>query len=121
MTADFRPTVTYDKTALRIVLRDPQHIAHRQELDVVIDLDEFGDPSGIEIIGLCSALGARAAERPPVFESGDVRFSYDRESDAAAIGVDVGSGTRIRSSVPKRALAELDEQGRLSTIVVKMQ
>jgi len=121
MTLKFRPFASYENRALRVALQDPQRVTQSQELEVVIDLDEFGDPSGIEIVGLCFALGSRAAGRLSDLVTGPgVRFSYDPESDAAAIGVTVGSGTRVRKSIPKLATAGLDSDGQLVTLMVTL-
>jgi uncharacterized protein YuzE len=121
MTYEFRPFASYENRALRVALQNPEGMTRSQELEVVIDLDEFGDPSGIEVVGFCSALGSRAAGRRSDLVTGPgVRFSYDRESDAAAIGVTVGSGTRVRKSIPKRATAGLDSDGQLVTLMVTL-
>jgi uncharacterized protein YuzE len=98
---------------LRVAFRDPKSVAQSRDVEVVVDLDEFGDPCGIEVIGLRAALGIHVAEVTQLAAGRDVRFSYDHQSDSAAIGVSVGSGTRVRESVPRRATAGLDSDGHL--------
>ena len=121
MTGGFRPRVFYEAGTLRVMFRDPKQVTQSRDVDVAVDLDEFDDPSGIEVLGLCSVLGSHAADDLVDLAVGpDVRFGYDRESDAAAIGVAVGSGTRVRKSLPRRAVAGLDPDGRLVTIEIKL-
>lgn len=121
MTEGFRPRASYEGGTLRVVFRDPQRVARSHDVDVVVDLDEFSDPSGIEILGLCSVLGSNATDDLMNIAVGpDVRFGYDRESDAATIGVSVGTGTRVRKSIPRRANAGLDIEGRLVALEVKL-
>jgi len=121
MTEGYRPRASYEAGTLRVVFRDPQRVTRSHDVDVAVDLDEFSDPAGIEILGLCSALGSNAAnDLTEVAVGPDVRFGYDRESDAATIGVSVGSGTRVRKSVPRLANAGLDIEGRLVVLEVKL-
>jgi uncharacterized protein YuzE len=53
-------------------------------IELVLDLDQFGEVIGIEILSLKSLGGRKAlpAKRPPA-GSAQVEFSYDGEADAA--------------------------------------
>ena len=118
MTTTFTPRAEYKDGTLRVAFRDPRFVKQSRDVGVVVDLDEFGDPCGIEVIGLQAALGAHAAEMTQIAASQEVRFSYDGECDSAAIGVSVGSGSRVGKSVSRRATAGLDFSGRLVTVTI---
>lgn len=94
----------------------------RYEVDVVVDVDEFGNPSGVELIGLRARLGASAADQfEELTRNFDVRVSYDRDADAVAIGTGIATGSRVSGSIPRRASAWLDASGRLLSIDVPMR
>jgi uncharacterized protein YuzE len=120
MTPEFRPVASFTNGSLRIAFADPRCVSESRDLEVVVDLDEFGDPCGVEMIGMSAALGANAPVLAESLAGEEVRFSYDRESDAAAIGVSVGTGTRVRRSVPRQAVVGLDSAGRLITVAIQI-
>jgi hypothetical protein len=114
-----RPFATFSDGTLRMVFRDPAQIASLKPLEVVVELDEVGCPLGIEVIGLETQLGQGTSENLDQLVGGsDLRFSYDDESDAAIIGVAIGTGTRRAKSVPKRGTAGLDSSNRLISIEI---
>jgi hypothetical protein len=114
-----RPFATFSDGTLRVEFRDPAQIASLKPLEVVVELDEFGCPLGIEIIGLETQLGQGTSENLDQLVGGsDLRFSYDDESDAAIIGVSIGTGTRRAKSVPKRGTAGFDGSNRLISIEI---
>jgi hypothetical protein len=114
-----RPFATFSDGTLRMVFRDPAQIASLKPLEAVVELDEFACPLGIEVIGLETQLGQGTSENLDQLVGGsDLRFSYDDESDAAIIGVAIGTGTRRAKSVPKRGTAGLDSSNRLISIEI---
>jgi len=119
MNSSFRPIATIDGSALHISFRDPASKASSLPIKVVVDVDEFGSPIGVEILGCVSQIGANAIDGlVDILDRSAVRFSYDPETDAAAIGVAVGNGTRTAGSAPKQAEAFLDSSSRLVMIKV---
>jgi hypothetical protein len=114
-----RPSATFSSGTLRIVFRDPAQIASLRPLEAIVELDEFGDPLGIEVIGLEAQVSQGVSEDLDQLVVGsDVRFSYDNESDAAVFGVAISTGTRRAKSVPKRGTAGLDSSNRLVSIEI---
>ena len=119
MNSSFRPTATIDGSTLSISFRDPALKGSSRPIRVVVDVDEFGSPIGVEILGCTSQIGANAIDGlVEILDRSAVRFSYDLETDAAAIGVAVGNGTRTAGSAPKHAEAFLDSLSRLVMIEV---
>lgn len=117
MNTGFRPIAKLSESTLHIAFRDPAMKATSVTVKVVVDLDEFESPAGVEILAFEDQLGENAADGLSALVVGtNVRFSYDPEVDAAAIGVDIGTGTRTLRSVPKQAQAGLDASRRLLTI-----
>lgn len=117
MSNEFRPTASLENNGLRVAFADPKERSSSKNIDVVLDIDDSGAPCGIELLGLCATLGARAADnlrRLP--KSQTVRANYDPDSDSLTIGVSVGSGTRIRNSIPKVAMAGISQSGQLVTL-----
>ena len=114
----FRPKVTFENSILRLALRDAAVVTTR-DIEVVIDVDEFGDPSGLEIIGICEVLGENALVRlAENLDGSEIRFSYDGAIDTVALGVGIAAGSRVRESVPKLGRAGLDAEGRWVTLDV---
>jgi len=90
-----------------------------RSVEVIVHVDEFGDPSGIELIGVQTALGQRAAEQfEELARHTEVRLSYDRDADAATIGTGIAMGSRIAKSATELATARLDSTGRLVSLEV---
>ncbi len=119
MNAGFRPVAKLNESTLHIAFRDPAMKVTSVPVKVIVDLDEFESPAGVEILGFEDQIGASAADGLSALVRGtNVRFSYDPEVDAAAIGVDIGTGSRTLRSVPKQAQAGLDASRRLLTIDV---
>jgi hypothetical protein len=100
--------------------REPSTVTRWFDIDLTVDVDEFSDPSGIEVIGFSEALGRAAAGLAQVTAGSSVRFGYDEEADAAAIGVDIAGGSSVRSSIPRRGRAGLDANGRLCVLELQM-
>ena len=121
MTNAFAPTASFLDGVLIVRFREPSTVTRWFDIDLTVDVDEFGDPSGVEVIGFSEALGqAAAAGLAQVTAGSSVRFGYDEEADAAAIGVDIAGGSRVTSSIPRRGRAGLDANGRLCVLEVHM-
>src|SRR6185437_16259772 len=117
MSNEFRPTASLENNRLRVAFADPKGRSSSKNIDIVLDIDDMGAPCGIEVLGLCATLGARAADNlRQLPKSQTVRANYDPDSDSLTIGVAVGSGTRIRKTVPKVAVAGINESGQLITL-----
>jgi len=114
MKRQFQRTVTVIDGVITVLLFDPSEKERIVPLNVVLDLDESNDPVGLEIIGFRDQLGAAVTEFVPdlLDESRGIRFGYDSDSDAASIGLPIGSGARLSRSVAITASAKLDERGR---------
>jgi uncharacterized protein YuzE len=105
----FRPFAQFEAFSLLIVFRDPTTRVVSISVRVVVDLDEFGSPAGVEILNFEDQLGpGTAISIFDLISGSDVRFSYDPETDSAAIGVAVGVGTRTARSLSKTGTATLD-------------
>lgn len=118
MTAPFQPKVAFENSVLHLTLHNAA-VVTTQDIEVVIDVDEFGDPSGVEIIGICEALGENALLRlADSLDGSEIRFSYDGAIDTAALGISVAAGSRVRDSIPKLGRAGLDAEGRWVTLDV---
>ena len=73
-----QPFATFSDGTLRIVFCDPAQVAFVRPLDAIVELDEVGDPLGIEIIGLEAQLGRGSSEAFGELTIGsDVKLSYD--------------------------------------------
>jgi hypothetical protein len=118
VTSQVQPSVSWRDRALRIVFRGGAALmSGSRALEVVVDMDEFSDPAGIEILGVRATLGPCGVELlPDLLEGSDVRFGYDPETDAATIGLSIATGTRVRESIPVRATAALGLDGQLLSL-----
>ena len=115
----FRPYAKFENLSLVVVFRTPASTVLTVPIKVVVDLDEYGTPSGIEILGFEDQVGPGTANSIiNLIEGSDVRFSYDPDTDSAAIGVALGDGTRTGRSVSKTGKASLDSDKKLVTIEV---
>lgn len=80
--------------------------------DSVLDLDDFGEPIGLEILGFRSQLGALP---PPGPTDGLPRWSYDKDEDAFYVRVSDGTAPRQKTS---RGSASFDRRGAVVSLRV---
>jgi uncharacterized protein YuzE len=90
--------------------------ARRVEFDGVIDLTDFGDVVGVEVLDLRQQLRGGIVS-PPVHE-GLPRWSYDDEIDAFYIRLLDSTAPRQQ---PITGTAVLDDSGRLTALEIPIQ
>lgn len=110
----FHPSAAADEGMLTVRLFASAPI-RSVEIDCVLDLTDFGEVVGIEVLDLRRQLAGGVVELPE--PDGDVRWSYDGEIDAFYLHVADGRGQVQRSA---RARAQLDSMGRLVRMDVEL-
>ena len=83
------------------------------EVQCVLDLTDFGEVVGVEVLDLSRQLDGGTITPPP--GSGQITWSYDAEIDALYIHVADGRGQVQRSAL---ANAETDAAGRLVALTI---
>jgi hypothetical protein len=71
--AAFQPMPSYQDGVIRVEFSDPMEVHGSRDLEIIVDLDEFDDPSGIEVIGLQTQFGPRVGGTA---FSGCCKFEY---------------------------------------------
>lgn len=87
--------------------------ARSMELRCVLDLNDFGDVIGVEVLDLARQLDGGAMD--PLRRKGAISWSYDDEIDALYIHVAEGRGQVQRSAVGS---AHLDSSGRVVALAI---
>ena len=105
--SEWVPTAAIDDGVLLIQLADSD-VVNAFDIDCVVDLTEFGDVVGVEILDLRRQLSDGVVEASPV--DGQINWSYDDEFDAFYVHVIDGRGQVQRSVTGK---ARLDSEKRL--------
>lgn len=103
----FCPWAAIEKGILRVRLlgSDPMRSL---DIDCVLDLTDFDEVVGIEVLDLTRQLAGGTVAPPG--QASSIRWSYDAEMDALYLHVADGRGQAQRSS---RARGQLDAGGRL--------
>ena len=80
--------------------------------DCTIDLDDFGELIGVEILAFAETFNAHA---PPSPGSGHPQWSYDPEIDAFYLRLSNGSAPRQET---KHGLAGIDAMGLVISLII---
>jgi hypothetical protein len=112
--SDFRPSAAVDQGVLRMQLLDSSP-ARSLDIDCVVDLTDFDEVVGIEVLDLTTQLEGGTVDPPR--QDSTIRWSYDGEMDALYLHVADGRGQVQRRST---ARAQLDSSGRLVQLDVPL-
>jgi uncharacterized protein YuzE len=112
--SQFVPSASIDDGELAIRLDDSETTSS-MKVSCVVDLTDFGDVVGVEILDLRRQLSGAVVESS--HPASDIRWSYDAEIDAFYIHLMEGRGqVQVRVS----ATAYLDSRRRLVQLQVPM-
>jgi hypothetical protein len=104
--SEFVPSAGIENGVLSIRFRDSD-VDRSVDLDCVVDLTDFDDVVGVEILDLRRQLSGGIVEPSPT--TGRIRWSYDDEMDAFYVHLTDGRGQVQRSVTCK---AHLDPEMR---------
>lgn len=110
----FRPSAAVDGDLLRLQFLEDSP-SSSVEVKCVVDLTDFGEVIGVEILAVGEQLGGALFEPPG--QDTSIRWSYDSESDALYVHVASGPGQVQRNST---ARAHLDSSRRLVQLDVSL-
>jgi hypothetical protein len=112
---DFRPWAPIEGGVLRVQLLDSEPV-HSLDVDCVLDLTDFEDVVGVEVLDVTKQLTGGTVEPPS--QDSSVRWSYDAEMDALYLHIAEGRGQMQRRST---ARGQLDRNGRLVQLDVRLR
>ena len=114
-----RPFATYRDGVLSLDFGGSGEPITQRTLDVVINVDEFGTPTGVEVLHLGRQLGATVAKQFDELAREDKGLvGYDGDVDAASIRIGIASGSRLGRTLPEVATVSLNAEGRILSMDV---